>query len=90
MFEFAAKKHKRNEKYQVWTHENHPELIYSDNFLFQKINYIHDNPVRVGIVDNPEDYLYSTTRDFAGKDCLLDIVPVYMPTEKIPFMRSVR
>jgi len=29
LFEFEAKKHKRNEKYQVWTHENHPELIYS-------------------------------------------------------------
>lgn len=90
LFEFAAKQHKRNEKYQVWTHENHPELIYSDNFLFQKINYIHDNPVRAGIVENPEDYLYSSARDFAGKSCLLDIVPVYMPTEKIPIMRTVR
>ena len=55
IFEFAAKKHKRNEKFQVWTHENHPELIYSDKFIFQKINYIHDNPVRAGIVENPED-----------------------------------
>jgi putative transposase len=27
LFEFAAKQHKRNEKYQVWTHENHAELI---------------------------------------------------------------
>ena len=90
LFEFAAKKHKRNEKFQVWTHENHPELVYSDNFLFQKINYIHDNPVRAGIVENPEDYLYSSARDFAGKPCLLDIVPVYMPTEKIPIMRTVR
>ena len=58
LFEFSAKQHKRNEKYQVWTHENHPELIYSDKFILQKINYIHDNPVRAGIVENPEDYLY--------------------------------
>jgi REP element-mobilizing transposase RayT len=90
LFEFAAKQHKRNEKYQVWTHENHAELIYSDNFIFQKINYIHDNPVRAGIVENPEDYLYSSARDFAGKSCLLDIVKVYMPTEKRQLMRSVR
>ena len=90
LFEFAAKQHKRNEKYQVWTHENHAELIYSDNFIFQKINYIHENPVRAGIVENPEDYLYSSARDFAGKSCLLNIVPVYMPTEKIPIMRTVR
>jgi REP element-mobilizing transposase RayT len=90
LFEFAAKQHKRNEKYQVWTHENHAELIYSDNFIFQKINYIHENPVRAGIVENPEDYLYSSARDFAGKSCLLDIVKVYMPTEKRQLMRSVR
>ena len=90
LFEFAAKQHKRNEKYQVWTHENHAELIYSDNFIFQKLNYIHENPVRSGIVEKAEDYLYSSARDFAGKGCLLEIVPVYMPTEKIPIMRTVR
>ncbi|MEI6556013.1 MAG: transposase [Paludibacter sp.] len=90
LFEFAAKQHKRNEKYQIWTHENHAELIYSDNFIFQKLNYIHENPVRAGIVEKAEDYLYSSARDFAGKGCLLEIVPVYMPTEKIPIMRSVR
>ncbi len=88
IFEFAAKKHKRNEKFQVWTHENHPELIYSDKFRFQKMNYIHDNPVRAGIVENPEDYLYSSARDIAGKACLLDIVQV--PTEKLPLMRTVK
>ena len=90
LFEFAAKQHKRNEKFQVWTHENHAELIYSDKFIFQKINYIHENPVRAGIVENPEDYLYSSACDFAGKPCLLDLVPVYVPTEKIPIMRTVR
>lgn len=90
IFEFAAKKHKRNEKFQVWTHENHPELIYSDKFLFQKMNYIHDNPMRAGIVENPEDYLYSSARDIAGKACLLDIVQVHVPTEKLPLMRTVK
>ena len=90
LFEFAAKQHKRNEKYQIWTHENHAELIYSDKFIFQKISYIHDNPLRAGIVENSEDYLYSSARDFADKLCLLDIVPVFVPTEKIPLMRTVK
>ena len=90
LFEFAAKQHKRNEKYQIWTHENHAELIYSDKFIFQKISYIHENPVRAGIVENPEDYLYSSARDFVSKTCLLDIVQVYIPTEKLPIMRTVK
>lgn len=56
-FEFAAKKHKRNEKFQVWTHENHPIILYSNALIQQRINYIHDNPVSSGIVANQEDYL---------------------------------
>jgi len=78
IFEFAAKKHKLKEDYQFWTHENHPELIYSDKFLFQKLNYIHENPARAGIVEKAEDYLYSSARDFAGLPCLLYIVQTYL------------
>ena len=89
-FEFAAKQHKRNEKYQIWTHENHAELIYSDKFIIQRISYIHDNPVRAGIVENPEDYLYSSATDFAGKQCILDIVQMILPMDKLPLMRTVR
>ncbi len=39
--------------YQVWSHENHAEEIYSQKFIGQKINYIHNNPVRSGIVEKP-------------------------------------
>ena len=90
LFEFAAKQHKRNEKYQIWTHENHAELIYSDKFIFQKIDYIHENPVRAGIVEKAEDYVYSSAGSFTVRPCLLEIVQVYMPTEKLPVMRTVK
>ncbi len=36
IFEHAAKQHKRNNTYQFWTHENHPEHIYSNKFIAQK------------------------------------------------------
>ena len=58
LFEFSAKQHKRNEKYQIWTHENHAEIVYSNRFMDSKINYIHENPVQAGIVGRAEDYLY--------------------------------
>ena len=73
LFEFAAKRHKRNERFQIWTHDNHAEEIYGNKFIEQKINYIHDNPVRAGIVEKAEDYLYSSARYFAGLDCMLEI-----------------
>ena len=33
IFGFCAKQHKRNEQYQIWTHENHAEIIYSNSFM---------------------------------------------------------
>jgi Transposase and inactivated derivatives len=75
VFEYHGKfKNKQNN--QVWTHENHAEHIFSQKFIEQKLEYIHNNPVRAGIVTNPEDYLYSSARNYAGIDSLLDIIPL--------------
>ncbi len=76
MFERAAKKHKRNSKYQVWTHDNHPEELESNKFLDQKVDYIHQNPVRAGIVNNQEDYSYSSAMDYAGINGYVEITRI--------------
>jgi len=73
LFEFEARKHKRNENFQIWTHENHAEEIYSNKFIDQKINYIHMNPVHAGIVQNPEEYLYSSAMNYASEKGLLEV-----------------
>jgi len=75
VFEYHGKL-KDNQNYQVWTHENHAELIYSQKFIEQKVDYIHENPVRSGIVTRPEDYLYSSARNYAGLESVLEIVEV--------------
>jgi REP element-mobilizing transposase RayT len=90
LFEFSAKQQKRSEKYQLWTHENHAEIIYSNHFMDEKINYIHENPVRAGIVEKPEDYLYSSARNYAGLEGVLDIIVVPQSIEKTCLMRSVK
>ena len=66
----------RNKTYQFWRQDNQPQELYSAAFIFQKINYIHNNPVEAGIVDKPEEYLYSSARDyFHTRKCgLLDVV----------------
>jgi hypothetical protein len=30
------------------------------------MNYIHENPVRYGIVEKSEDYLYFSARNYSG------------------------
>jgi REP element-mobilizing transposase RayT len=65
----------RNKTYQVWRQDNQPQELYSPKFFFQKLNYIHNNPVVAGIVEKPEHYLYSSAKDyFETRKCgLLDV-----------------
>jgi putative transposase len=65
--------HESKQIYQIWTHENHAEQVFSQKFIEQKIEYIHNNPVRAGIVTRPEDYLFSSARNYAGLECLLEV-----------------
>jgi REP element-mobilizing transposase RayT len=72
VFEYHGK-NKSKQTNQIWTHENHAEHIFSQKFIEQKINYIHENPVRAGIVEKPEDYLYSSARNYAGLDAVIEV-----------------
>jgi len=38
--------------------------VIAPKFSIQKLNYIHNNPVETGIVVKPEEYLYSSARDY--------------------------
>lgn len=68
-----ANKTSRNKDFQLWTHENHCIQVYTDAFIKEKIEYIHNNPVRAGIVEQPEHYIYSGARNYAGEKCLLEV-----------------
>ncbi|MEA3443423.1 MAG: transposase [Bacteroidota bacterium] len=63
-------------KYQFWRHDNKPIEVWSNKVIAEKIRYIHFNPVETGLVFYPEDYMYSSARDYAGKKGLLDDVVV--------------
>lgn len=76
LFSYAANRQNKKGEYQVWTHENHAIEVYSNDFIEQKVNYIHGNPVRNGLVENPEDYIYSSARFYADQECVLDVIPV--------------
>ena len=56
-FESACEHLKRDQKYKVWQTGYHAEILHSRKFLLQKLNYIHNNPVKARIVDEPEHYL---------------------------------
>ena len=62
-----------NETYQFWQNDNHPVELSSPDWIFEKLNYTHQNPVKNGLVERPEDYLYSSARQYLGQEGLLDV-----------------
>lgn len=77
MFNFFANRTNKNDYFKVWTSNNHPEVIYSDRFLKCKLNYIHENPVRAGLVAEPLHFLYSSAADYAGRKGITEIDLLY-------------
>ncbi len=64
MMKTAGEKNSQNNEFQLWQQDNHPIELFDQKILHQKLDYIHYNPVVAGIVENPEDYLYSSARDY--------------------------
>jgi REP element-mobilizing transposase RayT len=52
--------------FQFWQQHNQPIALWSDEVFDQKMDYIHLNPVKSGFVSQPEEWLYSSARDYAG------------------------
>ncbi|MTI39268.1 transposase [Fulvivirga lutimaris] len=73
IFSSAGKKNKNNTNFQFWKQDNHAELLMTNKFMQQKLDYIHNNPVVAGLVDEPEYYKYSSASDYAGQKGLLKI-----------------
>ncbi len=67
-------KHKAESEHQVWQEGSHPQQITSDEMLLQKLDYIHQNPVKRGYVDDPTHWRYSSARNYAKMPALIDVV----------------
>lgn len=69
----AGSSKRSNKGFQLWQHNYHPIELSSDYLFEQKLEYIHQNPVKAGFVEKPEEFLYSSARNFAGFDAMIDL-----------------
>ena len=76
---------KREHKYSVWQQEKNVFSIFSEAVFMQKVNYIHLNPVRAGLVEKATDYKFSSARIWKG--CPLDEEPLRMDVDRILWRR---
>lgn len=70
---FYKKAHKTQTSYQVWQEGIQPKLIKDEKMMIDKINYIHDNPVKRGYVEESKHWRYSSARDYEGRKGLIEI-----------------
>ncbi|WP_277111906.1 transposase [Chryseobacterium taklimakanense] len=72
-FAKATESHSRNTNYQIWGYGGHAEEIFKLKFMWDKLNYIHLNPVRAEIVEKAIHYVYSSASYYAKDKSLLNI-----------------
>ena len=71
---FFRKARKQDRDYQLWEEGSPPQLIANEAVLRQKLEYLHQKPVKRGYVDEAEHWRYSSARNYAG---LAGLLPVY-------------
>ena len=56
------------QKYKVWEDGYFAENIFSPEFLTQKLDYVHNNPLQDHwrLAETPEDYPWSSARFYAA------------------------
>jgi putative transposase len=76
IFEKHGRANKSNYRFQFWQHENHPILLDNEEKFKQRMNYLHENPVRAGFVYEPKEWFYGSGIDYytENEKGLLDIV----------------
>jgi putative transposase len=52
----------RRHKYSLWDHHPNVRLLWNEDMLMERVRYTHQNPVRLGLVNRPEDYRWSSVR----------------------------
>jgi len=66
--------HKKESKFQFWQEGSQPKQIRTDEIMWQKLEYIHFNPVKRGYVDDPVHWRYSSARNYSRLPGLIDVV----------------
>ena len=71
----------RGDKYSLWDGHSNVFLVTSESIFMQRVNYIHQNPVRAGLVVQAKDYRWSSARCWSRR--ILEDEPILMDLKQI-------
>ena len=63
---------------EVWQEGSMPKRIGGREMPVQELDYMHNNPLERGYMDDPLHSWYSSARNHAGRHGLVDVVPEWM------------
>jgi REP-associated tyrosine transposase len=66
--------HKTDRTYQLWQEGSHPQQMQNGDMMRQKLEYMHNNSVRRGYVDEAIHWRYSSARNYAGLEGLFPVI----------------
>jgi putative transposase len=72
-FEEEANQSQKHKTYKFWQVGNHAIEIYSLKFTWEKINYIHNNPVKAGLVTESYYWRYSSASNYQDMESVLEV-----------------
>ena len=56
----------RHYQHSLWDHHPNAKLLLTEKMLMERVHYLHQNPVRAGLAERADDYLYSSVRCWNG------------------------
>lgn len=64
LFAYAGQSNNNNKNFQFWKQDYHPVELNTNEKLSQRLQYLHENPVRSGLVWEAWHYKYSSAIDY--------------------------
>lgn len=65
IFSYVGNNNNNNKNYQFWQQDYHPVELNTNEKLAQRLLYLHENPVRSGLVWEAWHYKYSSAIDYS-------------------------
>ncbi len=73
IFKAAGNSNSNNTVYQFWQQDNRPIQLSTNEMMDQRLDYIHENPVKEGLVWGSEHYPFSSAINYMGRNGLLEV-----------------
>jgi putative transposase len=83
LFKYHGSIAQNRTQHQFWQDGFHPIEVYSDSVTLQKLQYLHNSPVRAGYVLEPEMWVYSSAAQYAGATQIPFEVEMWGPSKYV-------